>query len=259
MMNSYRQNNPHQKRQRLLAATVLVFVIFAVDILSGGKIRIGLRVVTGTIWQRGVGVVSAIGDTGFFATRRSLENQIKFLNDEVVRLTESSAEARVLGAENEALRALVDLVEGREGITAPIMSSFRSSPYGTFLVGAGSKDALEVGDRVVSPGGFVVGTISFVGPNSSLVAATLAPNSQIDVQIGESATTVEGRGAGNGYARLPHGIEVEEGDPVVAPIFGGRPIGIVGKVITDASAGHSDVYVGLPVSIETLRYVYIEK
>ncbi|MDP3646357.1 MAG: rod shape-determining protein MreC [bacterium] len=260
MMNLYQPNNPNRLgRRRLLIASILVVFIFVLDGLSAGKIRAVVHTTVGFIWQRGVGVVEAVGSTGFFSTRRALERRIKDLSDEVMRLNELSAHDRVLKDENERLRALVNLAVTVPGITAPIISSFKSSPYGTFMVGAGSVDGISAGNLIVSPGGFVIGRISNVGQHSSLAREVFAPNTTVEAVINGSATTVEGQGAGNAHARLPHGVTVEVGDPVTSPVFGGRAIGIVGFARSDAASAYSDVYIGLPVSVESLRFVYIEK
>jgi cell shape-determining protein MreC len=259
MMNLYQPNKNKTARRRLLLATIIVVFLFSFDILSGGVFRSGVRVVGVFIYKHGNGVVSAIGHSGFFATKRNLERKIEELNAEVARLNESLAEDRVFRVENEQLRALTNLASNAEGITAPIVSSFRTSPYGTFMVGAGSADGAHVGNYVVSPGGFVIGTVSEVGLYSSLIKAVFAPDATIDAVIAGSATLVEGRGAGNAYARVPHGILVSRGDPVFSPVFNGRAIGIVGSADSDSASAYSDIYIGLPVSVESLRYVYIEK
>jgi hypothetical protein len=59
---------------------------------------------------------------------------------------------------------------------------------------------------------------------------------------------------------VPHGVIVNAGDPVTGRTYGGRPIGIVGKSTSaDASSAYSDIYIGLPVSVESMRFVYIDK
>ncbi len=260
MMNLYQPNNKTRAaRRRLLLATFLVVFLFALDILFGGVLRKNTRIIGGFIYQSGSSFVGTILKSGFFATKRSLEIRIEELNAEVARLNELAGEYRVLRDENMQLRELTNLASKTDGITAPIISSFRTSPYGTFMVGAGSADGIQTGDLVVSPGGFVLGTVSETGAHSSIVKEIFAPGSSIDAVIAKSATLVEGRGAGNAYARVPHGILVEPGDPVISPVFQGRAIGIVGSADADSASAYSDIYIGLPVSVESLRYVYVEK
>lgn len=260
MMNLYQPNSKNKMaRRRLLFTTILVVFLFAFDIISGGKIRGIVRATGGFIYVHGVGMVSSITNTGFFSTRHALQTRIDALSAEVASLNQQSADDQALKDENEQLRALTHLASLAEGITAPIVSSFRTSPYGTFLVGAGNADGIVSGDLVVSPGGFVIGTISNAGAHTSIVKEVFAPDASIDAVIAGSATLVEGRGAGNAHARMPHGISVAQGGPVISPAFRGRAIGIVGSVVADAASAYSDIYIGLPVSVESLRYVYIEK
>jgi cell shape-determining protein MreC len=260
MMNLYQPNNKSKaSRRRLLLATLLVVFLFAFDILSGGMLRKSTRTVGGSIYQHGSGIVASIANSGFFATKHSLELKINALNAQVAQFNEQLGEDSVLKEENAQLRALTKIAASAPGLTAPIISSFRTSPYGTFTVGAGSQDGAATGDLVVSPGGFVIGTISDLGAHASLVKEVFAPGSSIDAVIAGSATLVEGRGAGNAHAKIPHGITVTAGDPVTSPVFRGRPIGIVGSAVSDPASAYSDIYIGLPVSVESLRYIYVEK
>lgn len=257
MMNSYLQNDRSRRdRRRLLATTSLVVLLMIIDIISGGVLRHTARSVGAVAWQGGTSVTKALADTGFFATRAMLEDRIRSLTEEVERLRGDSANYAVLKEENERLRELVRLASQAQGITAPVVSSMRSSPYGTFLIKAGTGDGVKTGDVVVAPGGFAVGTVADVGSGLSSVVQIFSPQSSLDAIVGDARVKVEGRGGGNAYARLPHGLSVAEGDVVLAPHLGEKPIGIVGGIASSSSA-FSDVYIGLPLSLDSLRYVYV--
>jgi len=246
-------------RRRLIMASVLVVLIFAVDIFTGGAVRNDLRFVLSPVMRVAGSIWRNVADNGYFLDRRSLEARIQQLQDQLSHMQQDEANFSVLKQQDEQLKSLVHLATDTPGITAPIVSSLHASPYGTFLVGAGKSDGIEKGDLVIAGGGFVIGRISDVGDRSALVTELFAPNTSIDAIIDNAQVVVEGRGGGNAHAKVPHGITVSVGDPVTAPSLRGKPIGIVGSAQSQVTSAYSDVYIGMPINLQSLQYVYIQK
>lgn len=253
MMNLYRRNSG----SRSGIATILVLVIVAVDVVSDGKVREVVRVPSSALWQIVAEVPTRIGATGFFSSRRSLAAENAALRRELADLKERSATLSVLAAENEELRSLLAVVEEGQGITAPVLSSTRASPYGTFLVGAGQADSVSYGSIVVTSGGFVIGRVTDVDSRRAVVTELLAPGASVDAVVRKAGISVEGQGGGNGRARVPRGLDIREGDPLTSSVLGGRPIAVVGSVKSDPSSPWSTLFVRLPSPISALRFVYI--
>jgi len=242
-----------------MVATALVVVIFIVDLALGGIVRREVRTLSVPMMRMTSGVWTAITGSGFFSSRAALEKTIAIQREEIARLQEQASTYNLIKQENDQLRALVALTSSSPGITAPIISSFTSSPYGTFIIGAGSADGIRAGSLVISPGGFVVGRVSEVSEHASLVTQLFAPGASIDALIDNAPVVVEGSGGQNAKTRIAHGITVREGDPVSAPSLRGREIGIVAKVDSTAGGAYSNVYIGLPVNLAGLQFVYVEK
>ncbi|MEK7480279.1 MAG: rod shape-determining protein MreC [Patescibacteria group bacterium] len=257
-MNSYRQN---EGRRRLFIATIFVFVVFGIDALLGGRVRGLVRAGGGSLYSAGARTLSGIADSGFFSSRRTLSENNRSLREQVAELEVRAAAVQVLRDENASLRAVVRLAEAEKGITAPIISSVRSSPFGTFSIGAGTKDGVMEGSLVMTNdaagGGFVVGRVRDVGKRTALVLELFAPNTSVPVVIRGASAFAEGRGGGNARAEIPRGLEVASGDAVTSRLFGGRAVGIVGSVYSDQSSATSEVYIGLPVGLAALQFVYV--
>ena len=255
MMNSYRQNK--SRNGRLLVITTLVVFLFALDILTGGSIRHLLRggVVVMAEWSGRVG--ASIKGSGLLATRASLEAKNRVLSEQLTQYEERAGGFEALRTENEELRALVHLIEslpsGTEGMTAPVVSSIRSSPYGTFLIGAGDSR----GSLVLTSGGFGVGTVTDTGAHTAVVTEVFAPSATIEAIVGSASISAAGSGGGNARASVPRALSITVGQPVVAPAFGQRPIGIVGNVASSSASASQDVSIVLPVNLASLKYVYI--
>ena len=259
MMNSYRQNkSPHR---RLFALTVLVIFLFLLDVLTGGSIRHQLRggaVVLGE-WSAYIG--RGISGSGFFSTRASLEAQNRSLTEELAQYEERAGAYEVVRSENEQLRAFVRLVESMsrdaQGVTAPVVSSVRTSPYGTFLIGAGEAEGIVRGSFVLTSGGFVVGTVTDTGAHTAIVGEVFAPGASIEAIAGGAAFSAVGSGGGNARAKVPRALTIQINEPVMAPELGQRPIGIVGNIASSSASASQDVFIVLPVNLSSLSYVYI--
>ncbi len=254
MMNSFRRN---ESRRRLWAATALVIFLFLVDIFSGGRIRAEVRALGSTFSRWGNAVASSITGSGFFSSRASLAAQNQSLRDELSQYQEEAAARTATEQENAQLRDLVHLAQAVPGITAPIVSSVSASPYGTFLIGAGEAEGIVRGEVVLTASGFVVGRVSDTASHTAMVSEILAPGAALYAVIGASTVSLQGEGGGNGHANAPRALSIHTGDPVTAPEFGARPIGVVGEVASSSASASQDIYVRIPVNLESLQFVYV--
>ena len=244
-------------RRRLFAMTALVVLIILIDTFTGGSVRAMVRNAAASVWLQSEHARTAIGENGYFSSRRALANENAMLREQNAQYREKAVAHDVLAEENSQLRASLSLAQNKTGMTAPVVSSFKSSPYGTFLIGAGSGDPIAVGDFVVTQGGFVVGVVSEVLQKTSSVRGVFSAGEVTDALLGQTAVVVTGDGGGNAHTGVPRGVEVAEGDPVVAPAYGGRAIGIVGRVESSPTSPDQQVYIRLPVNLTTLRYVFV--
>ena len=259
MMNSYRQNkSPHR---RLFAFTALVLFLFLVDVLTGGSVRHQLRggAVVLRKWSAYIG--GSVAGSGLLSTRASLEAQNRSLAEELAQYEERAGAYEVLRVENEELRSFVRFVDStsREarGVTAPVVSSVRTSPYGTFLIGAGEAEGIVRGSYVLTSGGFVVGTVSDTGAHTATVAEVFAPGASVEAMAGGATFSAAGSGGGNARAKVPRALTIRQNEPVLAPQLGQRPIGIVGSIASSTASASQELFIVLPVNLSSLRYVYI--
>lgn len=244
-------------RRRLLAMTALVVVLIVLDLITGGAVRSLVRSATSSLWAGTERARSSIAHTGYFSSRRSLAEDNAALRNDNTSLREKAAAHDVLLAENEQLRAALGLAQNRRGITAPIVSSFRSSPYGSFIVGLGRSDLIAVGDLVVTEGGFVVGVVSDVQAKTSAIEGVFSAGKVTDALIGGTAVVLTGDGGGNAHTEVPRGVDVSEGQSVISLAHGGRALGIVGRIESSPTSPDQKIFVRLPVNLTSLRYVFV--
>jgi cell shape-determining protein MreC len=234
----------------------LVLLLLLADIASGGRIRGFVKTSAAGLWTFSAHARAGIFESGYFSSRASLAAENAALREALSHAQEDAASYRALQAENQELRSLVHLAAQFPGLTAPIVSSVYSSPYGTLLIGAGP-GSVAPGDIALTADGFAVATIESVAARASTAMQVFAPNSTVNVLIGATAAQASGRGGGNARAKLPRDAAVSVGDVVTAPELGGRPVGIVGSIDTSPAAAEQTVYISLPVDLASLKFVYI--
>lgn len=195
--------------------------------------------------------------SGFLQSRAALAEENEKLRREIALFAEEIAQAEFIRAENEELRLLAALAQSESGVSARIISSHRSSPYGTFLIDVGTEDGINDGDLVLTPGGYVLGAVAGVSNNSATVRSTFAPGEKVDLTVGESAFTADGLGGGNARASVARETQIPVGSGVVAPLFGGRNAGTVMHVESASSSPTAIISIRIPVNLETLRFVYV--
>jgi cell shape-determining protein MreC len=254
---SYRERNAGAGRRRLIIATIVIVAIFAVDIATGGAIRSIVRSSAARISLTFHAVGVHIDASGIFATRAALASQNEALKAQIATLEERAALSSALQAQVIALSSVAHLAASEQGITASIASSLIASPYGTFLIGAGVDEGVVVNSLVLSDNGTAIGTVSTVGPHTSTVTEVFASGHSTDALLDGAPITVRGSGGENATALVPHGVTVLPGDAVTAPSLQDRTIGVVGHVNTDPSSAAMEVYIGSPVNLSALNYVFV--
>ena len=258
-MNLYRRTERKGIRP-LLFATAVVAIIFAFDFATAGFLRNTVRGMSNVVWSAGAGAVASIGGSGLFSTRRALESENKALKDEVTLLRLRSSETMMLRDELNALQSLVHIAERNTGITAALVSSVKSSPYGTFMIGAGVVDGILEGNLVLAgdkEDGFVLGRVQEANAHRSLVEELFAPDTHLEGNVRDVLLTIEGKGSGNARAEVPFAASITTGDIVFSREVSGRAIGVVGKIETEPGGAYKTIFIQTPVSLTDLRFVYV--
>ncbi len=149
----------------------------------------------------------------------------------------------------------------------PIISRPPQSPYDILIIDAGSDNEVKAGMLVTAYGNVLLGYVAEVFPTISKVKLISFSNEETNVLI-ESAgigtsTAVSaiaiGRGGENLEIKLPSSIAINSGDQVKT--MGAFPFiaGTIEKVEINLSDPFQKLLFRLPVNIQELKYVMIEK
>lgn len=257
MMNWSRKNNRYRIRP-LVVMTLVVVAVLLVDVVSGGFVRAQIRSGASLAWSGAAGAYELARVWNVFETRKELIAENRALREENETLEALRLENDVVRAENAVLRDLLEVPEyGQEIATARVLSRPHASPFGTFVIGAGTDDGVSVGDYVLAPGNIALGRVAEVSDSTAVVALLLANGNTTEVLIGEDAlVSLEGRGGSTGHAEVSRELSIEKGEPVLLPDIG-FALGVVGEIETTPADALQSVFVGLPVNIQALRFVRV--
>lgn len=149
----------------------------------------------------------------------------------------------------------------------PIISRPPQSPYDILIIGAGSENGIKTGMTAMAQDNVLLGYVAEVFPSASKVKLISFPNEETNVLIESSGTGTStvvsaiavGRGGENLEIKLPSSLAINSGDQVKT--MGNFPLmaGTIEKVEMNLSDPFQKLLFRLPVNIQELKYVMIEK
>lgn len=196
------------------------------------------------------------------------------LKERVAELEEAVRQAQDDSRQNELLRELIGLAEKRadfdfEDATVTVRTT--SNWNATLTINKGSNVAIELGDCVVDAYGNLVGIVSEVGFNYSVVAAVTDATTEIGGRIprtddnavleGDFALMKEGKLK---LTYLPENSQPISGDQITTSGLGdiypsGLVVGTVESIQTDADGLSRYAVVKPAADLDDLRYVFVIK
>ena len=250
------RNSSRSDRTRLFFATIAVLVLFIGDIFTGGALRNVMRSAVLSLSGATSAAAAAVVTSGVFASSHALEIENQDLKQKLAALEARDTQLVVNELSRSELESLAHIATGTPGISVPIVSSLIASPYGTFLIGAGTLEGVQTGNAVLLPDGYAIGRVSEVRSHTAVVEEIFAQGIITDARIGSTQVKVTGSGGQNAYAQAPRGALVQTGDIVIAPSLV-RPIGVVGSVASSSAEAYQEVYIRIPDNVGAAQYVFV--
>ncbi len=243
--------------KRALFFTIIVVAVGMIDVGLGGQLRSFARDALTPFANSMTTAWRSFLTFSDLSTRVDLLERVQVAEDEAARLKERDALFQFLARENAELRDIARVAGTVDSVTAPIASSFRASPYGTFVVAAGWQSGVEEGALVLSSEGFVLGTIADVGLRTATVRFVFAPEARVEATSDANAFTLIGQGLTTATARVPVETPLVIGAPVYIPSLNSLPAGIITHIASTTASVYADIYVTLPTSLNSIRHIRI--
>ncbi len=203
-----------------------------------------------------------------------LEAENAALRERVAQLEESVRQAEDANRQNELLRELIGLAEKRADFSfedAAVTVRSTSNWNATITINKGSSVDVALGDCVVDAYGNLVGVVSELGFNYSVVSTVADPSTEIGGRIprtddnavleGDFTLMQEGRLK---LSYLPENSQPISGDQITTSGLGdiypsGLVVGTVESIHTGADGLTRYAVVAPAADLENLRYVFVIK
>jgi rod shape-determining protein MreC len=231
----------------LILATLIIF--FAMSLFNENREGVSVvENVTGVIISSAQRVVSSVGNgVGNIGSYFTDNNRLRRENAELsLRISRAANDVREIGslrAENERLRAMLNLRENTQEFNleaAEIIAKTPGNWYNTFTIDKGTRHGVAARQPVITADNTLVGYISDIGTNWARVTAITDPSSAVGAVIVRSRDfgIVEGdvilgrRGQGR-LSYIARDTNIVVGDDVETSGMGGiYPRGLlIGRVI----------------------------
>lgn len=196
----------------------------------------------------------------------------KFLEEENSRLKERNFQlesellsCKNLKQENEQIKSLLGRIDKRNFILTGVISRPPQSPYDILIIDIGSNNGVEKGMPVSAYSDILLGYIADVFPESSKVKLLSFSRDEINVMVqsaesGEQISAIAiGKGGGNLEIRLPNSIKIKPGDRIVTTGVFSYVAGVAEKIESEPTEQFQKILFRLPLNIQELRFVTVEK
>ena len=148
---------------------------------------------------------------------------------------------------------------------AGVLSRPPLSPYDVLIIDLGSTGGVKAGMTVLASSNILLGYVTDVFPKTSKVKLISFPGEETSVVI-EASSTMEkisalavGRGNGEMEIRIPSAIEIHSGDQIITPGSSPLNLGAVEKTEINLSDPFQKIYFRLPINLQELQEVIVEK
>lgn len=195
-------------------------------------------------------------------SRAELITENKRLRFELASFAARDKEHAALKKENAELKELFGRrAKESKGVLAAVLSKPPIAPYDTLVIDAGEEDGVAVGDYVRAYGEAVIGRVVAVSSATARVKLFSSPGEKFEVIAGKAnvSAEAEGLGGGNFRIRLPRGVDVSEGDPIIIPSVSPEAAGVVAVVRFVPTDPFQEVLFKSTVNLFELRWVEILK
>jgi rod shape-determining protein MreC len=215
--------------------------------------------VGGPFWKFKRGVVYTSGVVvKFFGSKISLSKENIWLKEQLAQKEAQIAASDLIKQENTLLKESMGRRIDGNLVLATVLTRPPQSPYDTIVLDVGENDGISKDDLVFA-GDVLIGKISELFGNSSQVLLFSSAGQKFEVLVGVNSTSAEaeGRGGGNFIIKIPRGVEIKEGDSIIAPSISSYVFGKISKIELAPNDSFQSVYFDRGINLNELRFVEV--
>lgn len=247
-MYSFKQ----QKRRRH------ILVVIGLSILGALVVWLIVRAVIGGV-KENIPLASATTVYNTLLPKKVLVNKITELQTTLESYNAQLTTAKLLASENDALKAELGRASHVDGVLGHVTTLPNRSIYDTFVIDAGTKEGIAVGQTVYGFGTIALGTITDVAPEHATVQLFSASGRETPGSVGPNNVTVTltGRGGGEYEVRLPRDLQFTTGEVVAYQSVRTAVLATIERIATDPRDPFQKLIAKAPINLQALKWVIV--
>ena len=261
-MNYLLRNKPKNERDGKILGVITLFIALSLfGFLFPNFSRMTAFFVARPIWSIGSVVTKPFGSVkNYFVSKNSLIRENLSLENEINTLKLKEVDYDLLSKENENLKNQMGRASNSNRIISRVLSKPPRSPYDTLVIDVGSSHNISIGDKVYSAGNIIIGKVSEVTGNTSIVElfskGDLKQESVL-LRTGASFTLI-GAGGANFELEVPKDTDVLWGDVFVYPGLSSSALGAVYFIDDSSKGSFKTIYLRIPGNVFSVQWVFVE-
>jgi cell shape-determining protein MreC len=255
------KNNKKLNNKTWVIAGLFLVLLFS-QYFFGGGIKNFFYTIYRPIWIVEENVKNPFsGIINFFKTKNSIINENLSLKDELTKLKLKESDYDALQKENDELKSQLGRDDKVKKIIANILSKPPVSPYDTFVIDAGAKNSVTLGNKAYISDKIIIGSITEIRDKSSIISLFSKNGVNTGVVLERTGVTYNlvGNGGQNYKLEGPKDTDLLWGDVFTYPDGHRSIVGNVYYIDTNSQSAFKTAYIRPPVNVFSYKTVLIEQ
>lgn len=253
-------------RRRARKTWIFIFAVFALLGATNGEARnwtVKIIASAASPIFKFAGFAAGKKDSLFFLFRnkQSLNEELNYLKEKNIELENEVFLLESIRKENDELKIMFSRTDKKSYILGSIISRPPQSPYDIVVVDAGSDNGVKRGMKAVAYGSILLGHIAEVFPNYSKIKLVSYPGEETNLfmENGKISAIGLGLGGGNIEVKIPSSVKISSGDKITTEGTFRYLLGTADKIEADALNPFQKIIFRMPVNLNELQKIGIEK
>lgn len=263
MTKTYPQNRNGRKARK---TWIFIFAIFALLGATNGNARsFAVKTIVGAASPffkfAGLAVEKKDGIFFLFRNKQFLDEELNFLKEKNIELENEKILLESVRKENEELKILLSRPDKKSYILGSIISRPPQSPYDMIVIDAGSDNGVKQGMKAVAYGSILLGHAAEVFPGASKIKLVSYPGEETNLIIENAKISAIGLGLGGGNieVKIPSSVKIDSGDKIITEGNLHYILGTADKIEADALNPFQKIIFRMPVNLNELQKIGIER
>ena len=190
-----------------------------------------------------------------------MDEELNYLRERNIELENEIILLESAKKENEELKILLSRPDKKSYILGSIVSRPPQSPHDMIVLDAGSDNGVKQGMRAIAYGSVLIGHVVEVFPYASKIKLVSYPGEETNLIMENAKISAIGLGLGGGNieVKIPGSVKINSGDKIITEGAFHHLLGPADKIEADALNPFQKIIFRMPVNLNELQKIGLEK